>query len=229
MVLKRLTLCTSSQNNVSVQVPLVLQYSMDYSTSDYLLANPLALKSHSKNTHSQRTNQKVPFCPLLWLQGCLNFNIPPPDSHFSVWRFQFEPTNLVKSSFKIKIWFPPSTTRGTCTRLWEPLFSSIPVYTCISVFVFFLISIFFFRESSQMFGRSKSHLHYYDSTSESHSENRVQFFVTYPSAVVLQTKETILRWNSFSLISCDKTTCSPSHCHISQGSSFQTVLAEEEK
>lgn len=53
MVLKRLTLCTGSQNNVSVHVPLVLQYRMDYSTSDYLLANPLALKSHSKNTHTE--------------------------------------------------------------------------------------------------------------------------------------------------------------------------------
>lgn len=52
MVLKRLTLCTGSQNNVSVHVPLVLQYSMDYSTSDYLLANPLALKSHSETTHT---------------------------------------------------------------------------------------------------------------------------------------------------------------------------------
>lgn len=146
---------------------------MDYSTSDYLLANPLALKSHSEIKHTRRTNQKVPFCRLLWLQGCLNFNIPPPDSHFSVWQFQFEPTNLVKSSFKIKIWFPPSTTRGTCTRLWEPLFSSIPVYT-FQVYLFLSwYHFFFFRESSQMFGRSKSHLHYYDSTSESHIENRV--------------------------------------------------------
>lgn len=227
MVLKRLTLCTGSQNNVSVQVPLVLQYSMDYSTSDYLLANPLALKSHSKNTHSQRTNQKVPFCPLLWLQGCLNFNIPPPDSHFSVWRFQFEPTNLVKSSFKIKIWFPPSTTRGTCTRLWEPLFSSIPVYT-FQVYLFLSWYHFFFLENRPRCLDALNHIYIIMIPRRSLTV-RTEFFVTYPSAVVLQTKETILRWNSFSLISCDKTTCSTSHCHISQGSSFQTVLAEEEK